>query len=267
MFNWVLQCGAAAGYMFLKDAFFKPKRAIDLFLEGHVGDPMAEATASAAYPGGAKALRRDCKIFTGMSVGKWLTKRRMELARIWIRHGDKAPDEIASALGYRTRSRFRDDYWKTYTRDYSTEFRRDDLRSMDHEQFVRLATPFWYVSEEKITTWFHEGAMEDSRRQMYPEDFMRSRRKKMPPDAKFGDAKWFFAGRTTAPDKIPAPANPILSVVEKPAADQGIAPSLEKFAELKTTGAEIIHFPAESLRPVAGTEDQKGSLDWGIFAA
>jgi AraC-like DNA-binding protein len=251
----------------LKDAFFKPKRAIDLFLEGHVGDPMAEATASASYPGGAKALRRDCKIFTGMSVRPWLFKRRMELAQNWIRHGDKSPDEIAAALGYRTRTNFRDDYWKAFARDYATEFRRGDLRSMSHEQFVKLATPFWFVSKEKTTNWFDESAMETSRRQMYPEDFMRSRRKKIPPDVKFGDAKWFFAGRTAAADEIAAPTKPVPTAVETPAADQDFHASREQFAELKSTGAEIIHFPSQARQFGIDMDGQSPNSDLGAFAA
>jgi len=253
MMNYIVNGMFAVGFMFLKDAFFKPKRALDLFLERYVGDPQAEDSAASAYPGGLRALCRDCKVYTGMMPAAWLRKRRMQIARVWIRHGDMPIEHIAAVLGYRTRSNFRDDYWEAHRRDHDSEERRYDLRSMPAAAYVNLVSPFWRVTEEKLSAPPEMTEMNGRRRISHSEEFKPRRRKKTTSPANdadpatagadAADAKSDLAGDKTKADEIPAPDHPGLIVPDASDVDTEVATSRESFACLKTTGAEVIYFP------------------------
>ena len=242
-FNYAVCGGFALPYMFLKDSFYTKKRALDLSLQKHIADPAGETSAAAEYPGGAQALYRDCLIFTGLSPKKWLTKRRMELAHVWLRHGDRPVDDIAAALGYRVRSRFRDDYRKANGRDYEDEYRRHDLLQMSQREFLSVVTPFWHPSEEGYSP-FMMSSLEGSRMMMHPEQFARHRRRKAPMSAIDGGPVAGTEVDAAKADEIPAPANPGFTVVKLASQEDKENPENRmRFAELKTAGMEFINFP------------------------
>ena len=244
IFNSAFSSAWPAAFTFLKRAFFEPKRAMNLLLENLIGDPMGEIGAALTYPGGLKSLRRDCRLYTGMSPSRWLLKRRMQLARIWIRHGDKPLANIAAILAYRTWSSFVKDYRKIYRHAPGFEKRYYDLRSMSDKEFRLIVAPFWLVTMEAATSalWLAEAEV---RRKAYyqPNRKPRCRRKAAVP-AEAGSNDGPVAGDATAADAIqPPPEHPGLKVLERPNGELEPSSEREPFGDLKTTGAEFITFP------------------------
>jgi len=180
-----------------------------------------------------------------MTPGQWLLKRRMQLARAWIRHGDRPLDDIAAALGYRSRSRFGSDYWEANRRDYEVEERLYDLRTMSEQEFLSVASPFWRVTEDEFSGALRTPEMNAQRSPRRQKAYKRRGRKKTSAPAvdDGAHAKADPASEAVNVDEIAAPDLPGLIVLDALAVDTENPTGRESFACLRSTGAEFIFFP------------------------
>lgn len=131
---------------FLKHVLFVPRVRLCLFLEGQCMGKIDLRRVAASYPDGAVAFRRDCANYLDLSVDQWLFRRRIELARHWLRYTDRGEDEVRAQLGYRDRCRFRGDM-NRFCRFSPLELKT--LRLLGGKEVDPQASlPFWFPDRE-----------------------------------------------------------------------------------------------------------------------
>ncbi len=158
VFTALLAARPAMICTFLKHAVFVPRVRLCLFLEGQCLGKTDLRRIANLYPNGAAAFRRDCSNYLDQPVQQWLFRRRIELARHWLRYTDRHEDEVAAQLGYRSRRRFRGDM-KRFGRFSPLELKT--LRLLGGKKADRQASlPFWFPDQEARAAKWRENACE-----------------------------------------------------------------------------------------------------------
>ena len=139
---------------FLKHRYFVHRLKLDLFLERNIlGNPNLKDMEK-RYPDGARAFRRECAIYLGMTVCQWYARRRIELAYMWIRFGKHKLEEIACVLGLRDLRVLRDNVARYAGISVEAITSQENVISSDHIR--HLCTPFWVPSMEVRETKQHD---------------------------------------------------------------------------------------------------------------
>jgi len=142
----LLICANQAGegvLTFLKNGFFRTKRAMNIWLESKVLTRKSALELAKLYPGGRRMFYQDFRVYQNMTPQQWVRRRRMELAAVWARHGGSSFDSIAKALGYSDLKRFRSDYIVEHRHAPEREVRLHDAPALSDSVLGVCLRPFW----------------------------------------------------------------------------------------------------------------------------
>lgn len=81
-------------------------RRAQVYMEGHLGQPIRVADMASAACVSRFHLARLFRQATGLSPTAWLRHRRIEQARLWLREGTQPVGRIASDLAFFDQSHF-----------------------------------------------------------------------------------------------------------------------------------------------------------------
>ncbi len=170
LFNGLIGWGQGHLFAFLKHRYFVHRLKLDLFLESNIlGNPNVKDLEK-RYPDGARAFRCECAIYLGMTVSQWYTRRRTELAYMWIRFGNHKLEEIASLLGFRDLRVLRENVARYAGIPVQAITSLDKVSSSKNIRY--LCTPFWVPSFEarEAKQYDREGTLENKMRGMTEEE-------------------------------------------------------------------------------------------------
>ena len=140
--NVVLNHGWSGAWMFLK-TFFARRHALHLHLEKYVFPITSVEALMNAYSGGRRQFGRDYRAQYDVPVERWLTWRRLEVARLKIRYENSMTvEQVAAAAGYQNFQCFRHQFrhrFKLWPEEVCRKKSRDEL-SPQH------LAPFWHWS-------------------------------------------------------------------------------------------------------------------------
>ena len=144
--NIVFHHGWSRAWMFLK-AFFARRRALHLHLEKYVFPIVPGKTVVDAYPEGPRQFGQDFRAQYDVPLVRWLTWRRLEVARIKIRYEKRMSlEQIAVAAGYQNFHRFRHQYRYHFQTWPEEEWRTKDRAELSPAELTQALTPFWHWS-------------------------------------------------------------------------------------------------------------------------
>lgn len=146
-FNQLVNTVSSAVFMFLRDSFFNRARALDLWMETQVLTGVDALQLPQIYPAGARRFYSDWKTYERISPGAWLRRRKMELASVWIRHGDAELERIRQSLGYVCQEKFTAEYAAKHGIAPESEKRAGDGRQLAGPVLRQKLRPFWHVDE------------------------------------------------------------------------------------------------------------------------
>jgi len=128
---------------FLKNGYFGQKAALNRWLEGQVLSGKSAWELAKLYPSGRRMFYVDFQIYQNLTAAQWLRRRRMELAAVWIRHGNSSLVAISKALGYAEKNRFRHDYITEHLHAPEREERLCDAPTLSDDLLWVCLRPFW----------------------------------------------------------------------------------------------------------------------------
>lgn len=136
----------AGSWLFLRP-FFARRRSLHLHLEQYVNTPFRAETIESQYPSGPRDFRRDFRAHHDISLERWLIWRRLQMARVWIRHGTRSPiSEVAQRFGYRNLESFRHRFRSRFGIWPEEVPRMNDLNDLSPENLRGTLVPFWHWS-------------------------------------------------------------------------------------------------------------------------
>ena len=149
--NVAFNHGWSSAWSFLR-GFFARRRQLHLFLEEHVLPVESPEEIESIYPGGRSGFRRDFRAQYDIPLSRWLKWRRLQVARIHLRHGPPVPIErIARGVGYSNTASFRHQFraryglWPEEVPDYN------DCDSLPPARLAQALAPFWHWSHDEIS--------------------------------------------------------------------------------------------------------------------
>lgn len=153
-----------------QSVFYRVRWDLMHLLERYVLVENFENKIAQEYPGGTKALQRDCVIYLGDRPIRWIMRRRMELAELWLRNGN-SPDAVAQALGFRDLWSFQCRYagWaKRSIEDFQKDIQEfPPLRSLDFRSFIEAIRPRYWPAplplSEQVRRLFDDAGRIESR--------------------------------------------------------------------------------------------------------
>ena len=147
--QFLATCSSIAS-MFLRNGFFSRKRALNLWLESQLLSGVEHNQLPAAYPGGRRRFQCAWATYQTLSPDAWIRRRRMQLASVWIRHGDTPIESIRQALGYKCPDRFASDYFAERRIKAEAEQRAGDGRQLPASALRQKLRPFWHLDENEL---------------------------------------------------------------------------------------------------------------------
>ena len=143
--NFTFNHGWAGAWMFLKSFF--ARLLLHLFLEEHVYPIETPENIERAYPGGKSRFQRDFRDQYDVSLQRWLIWRRLQIARLILRHGRPMPvHHIAAAMGFSNFQVFRHQFRSRFRLWPEEVPRRNDYDALSSTQLTSILAPFWHWS-------------------------------------------------------------------------------------------------------------------------
>ncbi|MDR3405873.1 MAG: hypothetical protein P4L99_25535 [Chthoniobacter sp.] len=134
-------------FMFLVATFYSRARELNIWLETLLLSGLTTEQLQDAYPGGRRLFHLHWATYQSLSLKTWLRRRKMQLAAVWICHGDAGLVAIRSALGYTSASSFSADYEREQGIAPKAETRLEDGRKLPLSDLQCKLRPFWHQDE------------------------------------------------------------------------------------------------------------------------
>ena len=143
MLNVSFNHGWRGAWGFLR-GFLTRRRSLHLYLERHRLPVVSAESIMNAYAGGPRRFRRDFRAQYDVSLERWLTWRRLDLARGRLRHDRPVPvEEVAAWVGYRNFQRFRQQFHARFGLWPEEQYCYNDYEKLSEQQKAVALTPFW----------------------------------------------------------------------------------------------------------------------------
>jgi AraC-like DNA-binding protein len=145
----------AAIYEFLRDGFFARKLGLNLWMEGQILSGLTDQQMMGNYPGGPRRFLSVSKTYSSHAASAWWRRRKMELAAVWIRHGEETVDAVRLRLGYSDPSNFSAEYLLQHGTRPEHERRLRNSGRISGTAVRRLLRPFWLIdpAAERRKLW------------------------------------------------------------------------------------------------------------------
>jgi AraC-like DNA-binding protein len=149
-FSELLCTCSAAPFTFLKHGFYHHAKTLNLWAESQVLSGFSAEQLPDIYPGGRRQFLSHWATYQTLSPRRWLQRRKMELAAMWLRHGEAAVEPIRKALGYECPVKFAEDYAAERGIAPEAEPRMVDGRRLSASVLRQKLRPFWQIDEAAV---------------------------------------------------------------------------------------------------------------------
>ena len=131
---------------FLRHNFYLARWKLFVALEKFVTQPVGLAKFAEEYSGGKKRLRKDCLLYTGDTPEEIITKRRCQVATVWLRCGH-AIYEVSKELGFSSSREFQSFYYGRMGRSCAATQQMPALTSLNPDELEQILRLYWWSRE------------------------------------------------------------------------------------------------------------------------
>lgn len=130
-------------FEFLRDHFYRRRWELCIMMEQSLLMHDAAECAAVKYPGGMKALRKDCRVFLEAEPMQIINRRRCQLASAWLRCGHSV-EAVSERLGFDCLAQFQCVFSGTTGRSCAATMAMVPLKELTPEELVEILRPCWW---------------------------------------------------------------------------------------------------------------------------